>query len=187
MLEVSCKQQNLPTHDTYDPPCQSWVGAEKASFIGTFGQGLGKPMCADQCEHSRTCAVACSAGRRTASACPREFSRFFGSNHQFHSFQVGFRNESCVEIGRENVVRGMFTPGGHVAVEDIHHTLSNFEFTFLSSVLSTSSLRAMTKGVVAHFVTPVIAFFTGLTEGETITELLSVCRVTARLSGNRQW
>ena len=39
---------------------------------------------------------------------------------------------------------GMFIPGGHVALEDIHHTLSNFEFTFLSSVLSTSSLRAMT-------------------------------------------
>ena len=53
-------------------------------------------------------------------------------------------SESSVEIVRENVVLGMLTPGGHVALEDIHHTLSNFEFTFLSSVLSTSFLRAMT-------------------------------------------
>ena len=91
-----------------------------------------------------------------------------------------------------------FTPGGHVALEDIHHTLSNFEVTFLSSVLSTSSLRAMTMGVVAQFVTSVTklhlsrnmptstAFFTSLKEGEMIAELLSVCRVTTRLSGNRQ-
>ena len=60
----------------------------------------------------------------------------------------------------------------------------------------------MTIGVVAQFVTSVtklhlsrnmptsiafvIAFFTGLKEGEIIAELLSVCRVTTRLSGNRQ-
>ena len=31
-----------------------------------------------------------------------------------------------------------------------------------------------------------IAFDTDLKEGEIITELLSVCRVTARLSGNKQ-
>ena len=43
------------------------------------------------------------------------------------------------EIGRENAVLGMFTPGGHVALEDIHFSLSNIEFTFLSSVLSNSS------------------------------------------------
>ena len=36
VLEISCKQQNLPTHDTYDPPCQSWVRAENTSFICTF-------------------------------------------------------------------------------------------------------------------------------------------------------
>ena len=90
----------------------------------------------------------------------------------------------------------MFTPGGHVALEDIHHTLSNFEFAFLASVLVSSSLRVMTKGVVAFLATPVtklhltrnmptfIAFVTDLKKGEIITELLSVCRVTARLSGN---
>ena len=115
---------------------------------------------------------------------------------------MGFRNESCVEIGRENVGLGMFTPGGHVALEDIHHTLSNLEFTFLSSVLSNSSLRAITTGGFAQFVTSAaklhlsrnmpssiafaIAFFTGLKEGKIIAELLSVCRVTTRLSGNRQ-
>ena len=43
VLEISCKQQNLPTHDTYDPPCQSWVGTENTSFICTFGQKLRKP------------------------------------------------------------------------------------------------------------------------------------------------
>ena len=61
-------------------------------------------------------------------------SRFF-SSHQFLSFQVGVGNESCVEVGRENVMLGMFTPSGHVALEDIHRTLSNFEFAFLASVL----------------------------------------------------
>ena len=85
-------------------------------------------------------------------------------------------------------------------MEDIHHAVSNFEFTFLSSVLSTSSLRAMTIGVVAQFVSSVtklhlsrnmptfiaFAFFTNLKEGEIIAELLSVCRVTTKLSGNRQ-
>ena len=54
------------------------------------------------------------------------------------NFSLSKLNESCVEIGRENVVLGVITPGGHVALED---TLSNFEFTFLSSVLSTSSLQ----------------------------------------------
>ena len=111
---------------------------------------------------------------------------------------MGFRNESSVEIGHENVVLGVLTPSGHVALEDIHHSLSNFEFAFLSSVLSTSPLRAMTKGVVAHLATPVtklhlsrnmptfVAFITDLKEGEIITDLLSVCRVTAKLSGNKQ-
>ena len=60
-------------------------------------------------------------------------------SHQFLSFQVGFGNESCVEIGRENVVLGMFTPGGHVVLEDTRHTLSNFEFAFLASVRASSS------------------------------------------------
>ena len=68
---------------------------------------------------------------------------------------MGFGNESCVEIGRENEVLGMFTPGGLVALEDIHHTLSNFEFAFLGSVLASSSLRVMTKGVVAFLGSPV--------------------------------
>ena len=68
---------------------------------------------------------------------------------------MGFRNESCVEIGRENVVLGMFTPGCHVALEDVHHTLSNLEFTFLASVLASSFFRVMTKGVVAFHATPV--------------------------------
>ena len=98
---------------------------------------------------------------------------------------MGFRNESCVEIGRENVVLGMLTPGGHVALEDVHHTVSNFEFAFLSSVLASSSLRVMTNGVVAYFATPVtklqlsrnlptfISFVTNLKEVEIITELLS--------------
>ena len=36
VLETSCKQQNLPTHDTYDPPCQSWVVAENSSFVCTY-------------------------------------------------------------------------------------------------------------------------------------------------------
>ena len=71
------------------------------------------------------------------------------------SFLVGIRSERSVEIGRENEVLGMLTPVGHVALEDIHHTLSNFEFTFLSSVFSTFSLRAMTKGIVAYLATPV--------------------------------
>ena len=46
MLEISCEQQNLPALDPYDPPYQSWVGAENTSFICTYGQGLGKPTCA---------------------------------------------------------------------------------------------------------------------------------------------
>ena len=29
VLEISCQQQNLPIHDTYDPPCQSWLGVQK--------------------------------------------------------------------------------------------------------------------------------------------------------------
>ena len=70
VLEISCKQQNLPALDTYDPPCQSWDGAENTSLICTYRQRLGKPTCADQCENSRTCAVVCSADRRTACACP---------------------------------------------------------------------------------------------------------------------
>ena len=37
--EISCEQQNLLAHDTYDTPCQSWVGAKKTSFIG-MDQGL---------------------------------------------------------------------------------------------------------------------------------------------------
>ena len=128
----------------------------------------------------------------------RVFAFFWQQSPVFSLSQVGFRNESCVEIGCENAVLGMFTPGGHVALEDIHHTLSSFEFTFLSSVLSTSSVRAMSKGVVAQLVNPVtklhlcrnmptfVALITDLKYGEIITEMLSVCRVTARLSENRQ-
>ena len=49
----------------------------------------------------------------------------------------------------------------------------------------------MTIGVVGQFVMPtsiafVIAFVTDMKEGEIIDELLSVYRVTAKLSGNRQ-
>ena len=66
---------------------------------------------------------------------------------------MGFRNESCVKIGRENVLLGMLTPEGHVALDDFHHTLSNFEFAFLASVLASSSLRVITKGVVAFLAT----------------------------------
>ena len=64
-------------------------------------------------------------------------------------------------------------------------------FAFLASVLASSSLRVMTKGVVAFLATPVtklhqsrkiptfFAFVTDLKKkGEIITELLSVCRVT---------
>ena len=111
---------------------------------------------------------------------------------------MGFGNESCDEIGRENVVLGMFTPGGHVALEDIHHTLSNFEFAFLASVPASSSLRVMTKGLsrslpllsqklhLSRNMQIFIAFVTDLKRGEIITELLSVCRFTVRLGRNRQ-
>ena len=56
----------------------------------------------------------------------------------------------------------------------------------------------MSKGIVEYFATSVtklhlsrdmptfIAFVTDLKKEETITELLSVCRVTARPSGNKQ-
>ena len=37
----------------------------------------------------------------------------------FFSFQMGFRNESCVKIVSENVLSGVFTPGCHVALEDV--------------------------------------------------------------------
>ena len=72
---------------------------------------------------------------------------------------------------------GMFTPSGHVALEDIHQTLSNFEF---ASVLASSSLRLMTKGVAVFLATPVtilhlcrnmptfIAFITDLKKGEIV-------------------
>ena len=50
---------------------------------------------------------------------------------------------------------GTFTQSCHGALEDIHHTLSNFESAFLASVLASSSLRVMTKGVVAFLATPV--------------------------------
>ena len=110
---------------------------------------------------------------------------------------MGFGNESSVKIGRETVVLDMFTQSGLTALEDIHHALSNFEFAFLASVLASSSLRVMTKGL-SRFSTPVtklhlsrnmppfIAFVTDLKRREEITELLSVCRVTARLSRNKQ-
>ena len=80
--------------------------------------------------------------------------RFFNSSHQFLSFQVGSGNENCVEIGRGNAVLGMFTPSCHVALEDIHHTIGNFEFAFLASVFASSSFNVMTKGVVAFLATP---------------------------------
>ena len=111
---------------------------------------------------------------------------------------MGFGNESSVKIGRETVVLDMFTQSGLTALEDIHHALSNFEFAFLASVLASSSLRVMTKGVVAfcHSLSqklhlsrnmpPFIAFVTDLKRREEITEFLSVCRVTARLSRNKQ-
>ena len=92
----------------------------------------------------------------------------------------------------------MFTPGCHVALEDIHHTLGNLEFTFLAGVLAASSFRVMTKEVVAFLATPVtnlhlcrnmptfIAHVTDLKKGEKIDELLSVCKVTFRLGRNKQ-
>ena len=92
----------------------------------------------------------------------------------------------------------MFTPGCHGALEDIHHTLGNLEITFLASVLACSSFRVMTKGVVTFLATPVtnlhlcrsmptfIALITDLKQGELITKLLSVCKVTFRLRRNRQ-
>ena len=111
---------------------------------------------------------------------------------------MGFRYESCVEIGRENVVLGMFTPGCHVALEDIHHILGNFEFAFLASVFASSSFCVMTKGIVAYFASPVtklhlcrnvptfIALVTDLKKVEIITELLSVCKVTFSFRRNRR-
>ena len=73
--------------------------------------------------------------------------------------------------------------------EDIHHTLGNLEFTFLASVLASSSFRVMTKRFVAFLASSVtnlhlcrnmptfIALTTDLKKGEIITELLNVCKV----------
>ena len=93
---------------------------------------------------------------------------------------------------------GMLTPGGHVVLEDIHHTFSNFELAFLASVFAPSSLHMMREGVDAFLATPVtklhlsrnipifIASVADLKEGEINTELLSVCRFTCTLSRNKQ-
>ena len=107
---------------------------------------------------------------------------------------MGFRNESCVEIGREDTVLGMFTPDCHVALEDIHQSLGNLEFTFLASVLASSSVLVMTQGVVAFLATPVtnlhlcqnMPTFIALIKGEVIKELLNVYKVTFRLRRNKQ-
>ena len=48
---------------------------------------------------------------------------------------------------------GMFTPGSHVALENIHHTFGNLQLASLPSVFASSSGRAMTKGV-----TPLLTF-----------------------------
>ena len=91
-----------------------------------------------------------------------------------------------------------FTPGGHVAFEDVHHTLGNFEFTFLSSVFASSYFRVMTKRgchVPCHSCHKTASeprhadshcTRYRLEKGEMIAELLSMCRVTTRLRGNRQ-
>ena len=67
-------------------------------------------------------------------------------------------------------------------------TLGSLEFAFLANVLASSSLRVVTKGVVAFLATPVthvhlcrnmptfIAPITDLKKEEIITELLSVCK-----------
>ena len=57
-----------------------------------------------------------------------------------------FSNDSCVKIGSENVVLGLFVPCCHDAGEDIHHTCDNLKFAFLSSVFASSSVCVMTKG-----------------------------------------
>ena len=48
---------------------------------------------------------------------------------------------------------GMFTPGSHVALEDIHHTFGELQLAPLPSVFASSSGRAMTKGI-----TPLLTF-----------------------------
>ena len=68
---------------------------------------------------------------------------------------MGFRNESCVKIGSENVVLGMFAPSCHVALEDVHFTFSNLEYAFLASVFASSSGRVMTEGITPFLATHV--------------------------------
>ena len=89
---------------------------------------------------------------------------------------------------------GMFTPGRHVALQNIHHTFGNLQLAFLPSVFASPSGRAVTK-----WVTPLLAFhatkmkirqnmittttlLTFLKKTEIITKLLSVCKVTITLS-----
>ena len=69
--------------------------------------------------------------------------RTSASSNEFISSQMGFRNESCVKIGSEKVVAGVFAPGCHVALEGAHHTFGNLKFAFRSSVFASSSVRVM--------------------------------------------
>ena len=93
---------------------------------------------------------------------------------------------------------GMFTPGSHIALEDIHHTFGELELSPLPSVFASSSGRVMTKGVtplltfhatemqIKQNILPSVTLLTFLKKREIITKLLSVCKVFVTFSGNRQ-
>ena len=114
--KISCKQQNLPNHDTYDFPANRGLGQRTPVSSVQIDRGL-------ETERVRTSASTPALVPLFAVLiaalpvrCPCECLCFFSSSHQFLSFQVGFRNESCVEIGRENVSAWR----GHLQVVTLH-------------------------------------------------------------------
>ena len=78
VFEVRCEQPIIPAHDR----------AEDSGFVSIYRQGFGKPTCANQCAHSRTCSIVCSANCCTARASSCRFPCLLDCNHEFVSFQV---------------------------------------------------------------------------------------------------
>ena len=153
--DISCKKQNLPNHDTYDFPANRDLVQRTPVSSVHMDRGL-------ETERVRTSASTPALVPLFAvliAALPvLAHANVFASLAAVTSFSLSkwvseMRAASKADV--RMLVLGVATPSCHVALEDIHHTLGNLEFTFLASVLASSSFpRDDKRGCCLFFLLP---------------------------------
>ena len=142
MFEISCEQHDFPAHDGNDPPRRRGLRQRTPASSVHLDKGLETSASTSALVPSLAVLIAALPVPARA-----DFLASLSSCHKLGFLQVGLRDQCSVKIRSENEVSGVFAPSCHVALQDVHHTFSDSEFTFPASVFAPSSVRMMTKGV----------------------------------------